>query len=382
MPEWFQWTGLFAGILIVIGTAGSLMRTLVVPRGLSSRLGATVALVLRKSFITIANRFDSYETKDRILALQAPLFLLLLLLTWMVSFLLGYALILWPLASEVDFLTALRESGSSMLTLGIAATPRVAATAVNFFAGMTGLIVIALQIAYLPTLYAAFNRRENLITMLQSRAGSPAWGPELLARHQMVDLTGDLPNFYAEWERWAADVAETHTNYIPLLYFRSPHPLRSWLIGLLAVLDSAAMYSALNPSSTPVQARLCMRMGFLCLRNIADVLHMPYDPDPLPTDPIELTFEEFKGAIHRLEEMNFPMERTPEEAWPHFKGWRVNYESIAYALADLVVAPPGPWSGPRTHLPDVAIVPQRPANRSPDDAKVDEPKAGVRSWRA
>jgi hypothetical protein len=121
-------------------------------------------------------------------------------------------------------------------------------------------------------------------------------------------------------------------------------------------------------------------MGFVCLREIADAVDIPYDPDPYPDDPIELTYEEFLGGISRLED--FPMERTPEEAWPHFRGWRVNYEAIAYALADFVVAPPGPWSGDRTNLPGMAFVPQRPANRTPEDRQAEgTPKADPSEWR-
>jgi len=381
MTKVFEWIGFGVGILSVLAIAGSMMRTLIVPRGLSSKFGAMVGRVVRRGFLFVANRFDTYEAKDRILALQAPTFLLALLLSWMTAFWVAWGLVLWPF-SEITFANALRESGSAMLTLGFDQPQNPNTFWIHFGAAGSGLVVIALQIAYLPTLYSAFNRRETLVTVLQSRAGSPAWGPEILARHAMTGLVPDLPTFYAEWERWAADVAETHTNYIVLLYFRSPHALRSWLIAMLAVMDSAAMYSALCPESAPVHARLCLRMGFTCLRNIAGVLRLPYDPDPMPDDPIELTFDEFKGAMGRLEEMDFPMERTPEEAWPHFQGWRVNYESIAYQLADLIVAPPAPWSGHRTHLADVTIVPQRPANREPDNPKREEPHHDKIEWQA
>ncbi|MEA2498311.1 MAG: hypothetical protein QOH26_716, partial [Actinomycetota bacterium] len=173
------------------------------------------------------------------------------------------------------------------------------------------------------------------------------------------------------------------TNYPVLAWFRSPHPLRSWVLSLLAVMDSAALYSSVSPSDAPIEARLAIRMGFTCLRNVAEVLRVPYDPDPFPDDPIELTFEEFHGGVHRLESVGFPMERTPEEAWTHFKGWRINYEQVAYALADLVIAPPGPWSGTRSHLPGMAFVPERPVDRKPGDMKTAErPKAQRFGWHA
>lgn len=371
-----------AGLCIIFATASSLIRTTVLPRGLASRLSVFVGRRFVYGTIRrLSYRYESYEAKDKLLAFGAPMALLALLATWLTLFLLGYALMLWPV-TQTTFFQALRESGSSLFTLGFASQDRVAASIVDFLAALSGLIVIALQIAYLPALYQSFNRRETLVTMLQSRAGAPAWGAEILARAQMVDLVEELRSLYGEWERWAAEVAESHTTYTVLIWFRSPHPLRSWILGLLAIMDSAAMYHSLAPSQAPPEARLCLRMGFTCLRNIADVLGIPYDPDPFPDDPIDLTFEQFAGGVARLEEAGFPLERTAEEAWPHFRGWRVNYEAISYALADAVVAPPGPWSGPRSHLRDLTIVPQRPANRRPEDREEDRPKAARSGWHA
>lgn len=376
MIEALAWAGFFVGIFVVAGTLLGVIKFLVVPRGLSSRVAARVARTVRASFKVAADRLDTYEDKDRLLAMQAPVTLLAQLFTWLALLFLGYGLVLWPLV-DADLPRALLESGSSMFTLGFASTHTPGPTVVHFLAAVTGLIVVALQVGSLPVLYAAFNRRETVVTLLQSRGGAPAWGPEILARHQIVNLVDRLGDLYTEWEYWAADVAESHTNYPALNFFRSPHPLRSWIVGLLAVLDSAAIYLSVAPTAAPTQARLCLRMGFLCLRDIADYMRIPYDPDPLPDDPIELTFEEFAAGLERLASLGFPMERTPEEAWPHFRGWRVNYESLAYRLADLVVAPPGPWSGPRSHLPGMNIVPQRPPDRRPEDPKTHLPKGHV-----
>ena len=365
--EALRWVGFAAGISLVIATWGSVLRTLVIPRGYTSKLSVFLGRrIVRAFFLALANRFDDYETKDRILALSPPISLLAILVTWLLIFLCGYTLILWPLIGA-SLGQAFVESGSSMLTLGYAGTQVPAAALVHFLAAGTGLMVVALEIAYLPVLYGAFNRREQLVTLLQSRAGSPAWGPEILARHQIVASVENLKELYRDWEQWAADVAETHTNYPVLVWFRSPHPYRSWVLGLLAVMDSAALYLALCPNSAPSEARMALRMGFTALRDIATALRIPFDPDPFPDDPIELTFDEFEGGIRRLKDLGFPMERTSDEAWPHFRGWRVNYEALVYTLADATVAVPGPWSGTRSHLPDVAIVPQRPANRRPED---------------
>lgn len=385
MPRMLVWIGFCSGLFLVLGTSFSLFRTLVVPRDLNSRLGRAVERGVRRMNLAVGHRLAqalgggdlrrTYEIKDRVLSFTGPGALLTLLAVWQISLITGYALLLWPFV-QGGFPEALRESGSSFFTLGFDNTGSGLPTVIDFFAAAAGLITVALLIAYLPTLYSAFNRRETLVTTLESRAGAPAWGPEILARHHMVGLTDALPAFYADWERWAADVGEGHTNYPILLRFRSPNPYRSWIVGLLAVLDSAAILLAFNPSSPSSQARLCLRMGFTALRDIGRALRLEVNEDPRPDDPIEMTYEEFLHGVQRLEAVNFPMERSPEEAWPHFRGWRVNYESLAYAVADRVDATPGPWSGVRSYFPH-QIEPRRPVDRRPDDPDGSARRTGV-----
>jgi hypothetical protein len=232
-------------------------------------------------------------------------------------------------------------------------------------AAATGLVIVALQIAYLPALYTSFNRREALVTLLESRAGTPAWGPELLARHNAVGILDQLPSFYEDWERWASDVAESHSTYPVLAYFRSPRPLDSWVTGLVAVLDSAALYLALCPSRAPSQARLCLRMGFTCMRDIADALGIAYDPDPSPEGPITLDYADYAHAVRGLQRSGFPVERSVPDSWRQFRGWRVNYEQIGYQLAKRLFAPPALWTGPRRGLDAPGVAPLSPVDRRP-----------------
>jgi hypothetical protein len=234
-----------------------------------------------------------------------------------------------------------------------------------FTAAATGLVIITLQIAYLPTLYGAFNRRETEVALLNARAGVPSWGPELLARTHYalgsgVSTIDTLPDLYAQWERWAADVAESHTTYLPLVRFRSPKPLSHWVTALLAVLDSAALYLALSPKSAPVvPARLCLRGGFQCFQQIARAMGIEVPEEHDADGEISLTYDEFLDAVNRMREVDFPIERDPADAWPDFVGWRVNYEAAAYAVAFALDAVPALWSGPRRH--DVpAVAPIRP----------------------
>ena len=163
----------------------------------------------------------------------------------------------------------------------------------------------------------------------------------------------ELPPLYSDWERWAAAVSESHANYPGLIWFRSPVSTRSWLVGLVAMMDSAALYHAVSPSQTPRQARLCLSMGINCLRSMARALRIPYDDDPLPTAPVRLSRQEFDEGFRRLESVNFPAERSSDEAWRNFKGWRVNYEPIVDALTEIIVPhrPRGSSSAPGSAWP-------------------------------
>ena len=316
------------GAALVVVTMSDVVRRLVIPRARASVLARLVGVLVDGVFALLVRRFADYENKDRVLAAQPAVYLLVVLGVLLCALELEYALLLWPWTN--DFATALREAGSSLFTLGFVASPGTVPTLINVLAAATGLVVIALQIAYLPALYAAFNRRETEVTLLSARAGLPPWGPELLlrTRYGMRGHTDDLPQFYAQWERWAADVAESHATYPVLVRFRSPQPLSSWLVGLLAVMDSAAMLLALRPSQDQIEPRLAIRMGFTALREIGTALGIRYNADPDPHADITLTFAEFATAVDQLSEVGFAMERTAAEAWPHFRGWRVIPEGV------------------------------------------------------
>lgn len=360
-PE--TWAADLAGGALIVLTSRSVARTLLLP-------GSRVGLLLKftddatdRVFRLIARFVDGHERRSRFRSVHAPLILAIQLWTWLALFGLAFALLLWPVLHH--FSAALRESGSSLLTMGFAATRGGPATALDLAAGATGLIVIALQIAYLPTLYTAFNRREAEVTLLAVRAGTPAWGPELLARAQLMGALPELPALYAAWERWAAELSESHSSYPVLMRFRSSQPLTSWIIAFLATLDAAALQAAIS-GEVALQARLFLRMGFGCLQQLATTVGIPYDPDPRPDAGIRLTREEFDVGIARMQAYGYPMTRPVDEVWTHFQGWRVNYESIVYALAFAIDAAPALWSGPRRYPTD-PVPPGRLLDRTPED---------------
>jgi hypothetical protein len=353
------------GALIVLSAAWSVFGTIVVPRRVRSRPVAAVDFVSSAFFRLLRDASKNYQVRDRLGAAEGPTLLIANLLLWLVMFEAGFALLLWALGGQ-SFGSALAETGSSLTQLGYLSLPRGdPAGVVDDLAGLFSLVTIALQIGYLPTLYAAFNRRETEVTLLDARAGVPSWGPELLARTHYglgtgVSALGSLPEVYQTWERWAADVAESHSTYTPLVRFRSPRPFSSWVTALVAVLDSAALYLVVldNPVD-PVSARLCLRSGFTCLNTIARALGIDIPTEADPANGIQLTFEEFEEAIRRLKAVDVPVQRSAADAWPDFVGWRVNYERAAYAVAMAVDAPPALWSGPRRRHID-PIPPKRP----------------------
>jgi hypothetical protein len=352
------------GGLLVLTSLSSVTVTLIVVRPVSSRLTRWADWLTDWVYEQVVTRLPDYQRRDQVRATQAAVLLLAQLAAWMLVAYVGFALLLWPFASR-GLASAFVDSGSSMFTLGFA-EPHGAGPAVIIFLGAaTGLLILALQIAYLPTLYAAFNRRETAIALLNERAGFPSWGPELLARTHYALGTGvstldTMPDLYEKWEAWAADVAESHSTYPVLVRFRSPEPLSSWVTALLAVLDSAALFLALSPGSAPViPARLCLRSGFRCFNRVARTMGFSVPDEPAPDATSSLTYDEFLAAVNRMREVGFPIERDPADAWPDFVGWRINYEQAAYAVAQAVYAVPALWSGPRRH-PVAAIAPIRP----------------------
>jgi hypothetical protein len=352
------------GVLLVLAAGASVVGTLIVPRQVGGWLTRWVDRSVDGAFRMVTRGITDYRRRDRVLAAQAAAILLAQLGAWLGISFIGYWLLLWPFVTG-GVTSAFTAAGSSLFTLGFSEPAGTAPAVIVFAAAATGLVIVTLQIAYLPTLYAAFNRRETEVALLNARAGVPSWGPELLARTHYALGSGmstidTLPDLYARWERWAADVAESHTTYLPLVRFRSPRPLSSWVTALLAVLDSAALFLALSPKSAPVvPARLCLRGGFRCFSQIAQAMGIEVPDESDPGGAISLSYQEFLEAIDRMREVDFPIERKPADAWTDFVGWRVNYEQAAYAVAAALDAVPALWSGPRRHHAR-AIPPIRP----------------------
>src|ERR1700722_15764228 len=151
------------GAFIVLATGWSVLGTLVVPRRIRSRVPRMVFIVNRSVFQFFADKAGSYERKDRILAVQAPVQLIGQVVAWLALYQLGFGLLMWPFVGNGDLGTAMEQTGSALCTLGFLVPHTSGGAAFEPLAALAGLGTVAMQIGYLPTLYAAFNRRESLV---------------------------------------------------------------------------------------------------------------------------------------------------------------------------------------------------------------------------
>jgi len=338
------------GVVLVVLAMLSAMRTLVVPRSSRDRVARLVFLANRKIFDFWALKSSSYTYIDRLMAWYAPSSLLMLVVIWLVMVLIGYTGVFLLLAGD-GVRDAFILSGSSLLTLGFASPATdVPTTAVAFTEAAIGLVLIALLIAYLPTMYTAFSRREALVGMLEVRAGSPPSAVELLARYGRIQGLEQLGDLWEKWEAWFVELEETHTSLAALNFFRSPRPERSWITAAGTVLDAASLTTSTVDSPRDSRADLCIRAGYLALRHIASFFRIPYEADPRSDDPISISRAEFETAYDRLVAAGVPVKPDRDQCWRHFAGWRVNYDTVLLALAELTAAPTAEWVSDRGPL--------------------------------
>jgi len=211
-----------------------------------------------------------------------------------------------------------------------------------------GLLLAALLIAYLPVIYAAWSRREKQVATLEVRAGSPPTPWTLILRYQRIQALDEAAELWPAWEDWFTDIEESHTSLSPAVFFRSPQPDRSWVNAAGVILDSAALFSSSLDLPRNPRRELCLRAGYICLRRIATLFRIPYDPDPAPDVPISITRQEFDDVWDMLAEAGVPMKTDRDQSWRDFSGWRVNYDEVLLRLAELTMAPYAPWISDRS----------------------------------
>lgn len=334
------------GLAMVVGTLASAIRTMVVPRGIPTFLARWVFVVMRYLFRALSGRPPDYERTDRVMALYAPLSLMALPVVWLSIVLSGYTLMYWALDDE-SLRAAFRLSGSSLLTLGFERPGDLPRVALSFTEAGMGIGLLALLITYLPSIYTTFSRRETAVALLETRAGLPPSGPNLIIRYQRIGWPGGYEEMWKNWQQWFAEVEESHTSIPALAFFRSPQPDQSWVTAAGAVLDAATLVVSTVDGERDPEAQLLIRSGYVSLRRLASYFGLPFDPDPRPDDPISVTRAEFDEALDRMAGAGVKLRADRDQAWRDFAGWRVNYDAVLLGLAGYTMAPPAPWSSDR-----------------------------------
>jgi hypothetical protein len=322
------------GVIAVVVVLDAVLRTFVLPRGAPVLFTSLTFRAVRNVLRIFTRESRGYEARDRVMALYAPLALIAFPAVSLVVLLLAFACFFEVTVGQ-GWREALTASGSSLFTLGFERPPGLGSVFIGFAEAAIGLGLLAVLIAYLPTIYSSFSTRESM-----------AWRMlELAHRAAFLD---DLDRDWQEWMRWFSAVSETHTSLAVLSFFRSPNPHRSWITSAGTVMDAAALRLAvLNIPFTPAPG-LCIRSGYMALREIADFFGYEHDADPAPDDPISVSREEFIEIYELLAEAGLPVRPDRERAWRDFAGWRVNYDRVLLALCSLVVAPYAPWSSDRS----------------------------------
>jgi hypothetical protein len=347
-----------SGAALVLATLASAIKSVVVPRAEPVLLARWVFVALRGLFDVRVRRAATWGAADRIMSRFAPFGLLTLPLVWVALVVIGFMPIYWALGVPWPR-DAFEQSGSSLLTLGFATHHEAPVIAVTFVQATIGLGLVALLISFLPTMYQLFSRREVLVSQLDVRAGTPPTPVALFRRAKLIGWISELDGFWLDWERWFTEVEESHTSYLALSFFRSPHHGRSWITAAGAVLDTAALRASAVDLPRSWQAQLCLRAGYLALRRIAGAYGIRYDPDPAPTDPISISRDEFDQVLAQLAELGVPLKSDRDQAWRDFAGWRVNYDAVLLPLCGLLMAPFSPWSSDRGINYRVRVVPAR-----------------------
>ena len=347
IPIILRLTTFIFGGFVVCTVVISAIRTFVLARSARDSIAAFHFSTWRKLFDWRANRATTYEDQDRIMALYAPLSLITLPLLWLSLVAGGYTLMFWALGVE-SLYNAFVHSGSALTTLGFSKIDGTTIMVFTFSESAIGLILVALLISYLPTMYSAFSSRETAVTLLEVRAGMPPSAITMIIRSHRIRGLNYLSELWVQWELWFAEIQESHTSLAALVFFRSTKPGQSWLTAGGTVLDCAALYASTLDVPRNPQAEICLRSGYLALHALADFFLMDYDPSPHPGDPISISRAEFDAAYDELLAAGVPLKPDRDQCWRDYAGWRVNYDAALLQLAALTMAPYAPWVSDRS----------------------------------
>ena len=338
-----------ASVALILAVLWDAFETIVLPRRVNRRVRLT-RVFYRSTWVpwsAVARRMRDGGRRETYLSFYGPLSLLLLLVVWAVSLIVGFAALQWALGSAMDspggtanFGTDLYVSGTTFLTLGLGdVTPNsVAARIVTVVETGTGFAFLALVVGYLPVLYQAFSRREINIALLDARAGSPPSAGELLRRYGTGGDTAVVGELLHDWERWSAELLESHLSYPLLAYYRSQHEHESWVAALTAILDTCALV-LIGVEGVPVwPAQLTFAMARHAAVDLSQIFHTPphaSHSDRLSPPELARLRAMLAAAGVRLREGCEADEKLAE--------LRRMYEPYVSALAYYLLMPLPPW---------------------------------------
>jgi hypothetical protein len=273
--------------------------------------------------------------RNGFLSVFGPLSLLALVALWAVGLIAGFALLHWSLGTAIagidgSYTAYLYFSGATFFTVGYGdLVPRDGLTrTLSVLEAGLGFAFLAVIISYLPVLYQAFSRREITISLLDARAGSPPTAAEFLRRLTMGRSVASLGPFLAEWERWAAELLESHLSYQALSFYRSQHENQSWVGALTTILDIAAVLIAGVDGPDGYQARLTFAMA----RHAAVDLALVFQTPPRPPEPDRLPEADLAQLWESLSSAGLKMRDQPAATQALIR-LRSLYEPFVNALA-------------------------------------------------
>ncbi len=343
-------------------------QTIVVPRPTPGRFRITRYLIAPtwSAWRALGVRSRSDLARDQFYGLYAPAAVIMLLGAWLLLLTVGYGLVLFAVRADLepapaDLLSAIYLGGNSILTLGSAGAVAVGPLGRLFtlLAAATGLGVVALAVTFLFSLYGSFQRREALVVMLLARATAPPSAVTLLETYGRLGMAGELPTLFSEWERWSAEVLDSHVAYPILCYFRSSHDNASWISALGAVLDAAALVLTTIRGVPHGSAKLMTRVGSHLVEDVSNYFRLPGDGATVD----RMAFDHAHG---RLAAAGYDVEDA-ERAWHAFVRVRGTYAGRLEALARFWATPAPIWLGERTTF--VSFL--SPVHRVPSPAPAD-----------
>lgn len=342
-----SWAAAVAVVLVLV-ILWDAFETIVLSRRVSRKLRPTRALyrILWTPWRAAAKRIPQGNRRENVLMVFGPLSLILLIGLWALGLIVSFALLHWGLGSQLSgpdglsgFGVDLYMSGTTFFTLGLGdVIPRTTlARALTVFESGMGFAFLALVIGYVPLISQAFSRREVSISMLDARAGSPPTAAQLLRRN-FRDGEDDLSGLFRDWERWSAELLESHVSFPVLSYFRSQHDNQSWVAALTTILDVCALVVARVEDRPMPTARLTFAMARHAVVDLCAVFRLA--PTPPPVDRLPPSEEK------RLESFVAPVDvrfRADEAAAARFKALRAMYEPYVQALSSFLIMPLPEW---------------------------------------